>query len=482
MTPQIKPAEHSVRGLKQSFYQPTLAPLPGWSASSMTIRATRTQFVWTPILGWVLLSCAATAAHAQVETLSPAKQTLDQQTPQLDLPDATSSGGGVAERGNELGISVGAFTLFPQLDLNLGYDDNVFATTTATTASAVAVVRPALELRSEWLNHSLRLLASGGFGYYASAPTQNFQNYIIQADGRLDIRNDVYATGLIGFRRTTEALGTPNVSFAQAPTVVDSVPIELGLYQRFNRLFYQLSVSATRYWYYDYSTISSLGLPAASRDRTEYEEKIKFGYELTENFTFFVAPGINQRVYVDTINSAGQQRDSTGLSMAVGASWSLGPKSTLDGSVGVVNQTYTASGTSTSATMFSLGGSWNGYEPLVVRPILMRSINESALANYQNYVSTVAGIDFTYDIHYPWKAVGGFSYNTADYTPAPGVSGVNPRTDYFVKASLGLLYEVRPQYSIGPLYEYSQGWSSDVAAGGPQYSRNFFSIRLVAKR
>ena len=61
----------------------------------------------------------------------------------------------------------------------------------------------------------------------------------------------------------------------------------------------------------------------------------------------------------------------------------------------------------------------------------MRSINESALANYQNYVSTVAGIDFTYDIHYPWKAVGGISYNTADYTPAPGVSGVNPRTDYF---------------------------------------------------
>jgi hypothetical protein len=449
----------------------------------MTIRASRTRFVWTPVLGWALLSCAATAVHAQVETISPAKQTLDQQTPQVDLPDASSSAtGGAAERGNDLGISVGAFTLFPQVDLSLGYDDNVFATATATTASAVAVVRPALELRSEWLNHSLRLLASGGFGYYANAPTQNFQNYLIQADGRIDIRNDVYATGLIAFRRTTEALGTPNVSFAQAPTVVDSVPIELGLYQRFNRLYYQLSVSATKYWYYDYSTITSLGLPAASRDRTEYDEKIKIGYELTDNFSFFVTPGINQRRYVDTVNTAGQQRDSTGWNMAVGASWTLGPKSTLDGSVGVLSQTYTATGTSTSATMFSLGGSWNGYEPLVVRPILSRSINESALANYQNYVSTVAGIDFTYDIHYPWKAVGGFSYNTADYTPAPGVSGVNPRTDYFVKASLGLLYEVRPQYSIGPLYEYSQGWSSDVAAGGPQYSRNFFAIRLVAKR
>ena len=244
---------------------------------------------------------------------------------------------------------------------------------------------------------------------------------LIQADGRLDIRNDVYATGLIAFRRSTEALGTPNVSFAQAPTVVDSVPVEVSLYQRFNRVFYQLSASATKYWYYDYSTISSLGLPAASRDRTEYEEKMRIGYEINENLSLFIAPGLNQRVYVDTVNAAGQQRDSTGWNIGVGASVILGPKSSLEGSVGLTSQTYTATGTATSATTFLLSGTWNGYEPLVLRPALMRTINKLALANYQNYVSTVAGIDFTYDIHYPWKAVGGISYNTADYTPAPGV-------------------------------------------------------------
>jgi hypothetical protein len=448
----------------------------------MTIRATRTRFVWSPVVGWVLLSCAATAVHAQVETPTPAKQTLDQQTPQVDLPDASSSTGGSPERGNELGISVGAFTLFPSIDFSLGYDDNVFATVAPTTASAVAVIRPSIELRSEWLNHSLRIAASGGFGFYANAPTQNFQNYTIQADGRLDIRTDMYLTGLIAFRRSTEALGTPNVSFAQAPTIADSVPIELAFYQRFNRLFYQVGVSATRYWYQDFSTITSLGLPAASRDRFEYEEKLKIGYEVSDNFSVFVGPGLNQRVYVDTVNAAGQQRDSTGFNFSVGASLSLGPKSSLEGSVGASTQSYTASGTSTSASTFSLSGTWNGYEPLILRPAFSRTINESALTNYQNYISSLYGIDFTYDIHYPWKAVGGISYNTADYTPIPGLAGVNPRTDYFIKATLGLLYEVRPQYSIGPLYEYSQGWSSDVAAGGPQYTRNFFSIRLVARR
>jgi hypothetical protein len=450
----------------------------------MTIRASRVQLIWSPVVGWALMSCAASVAQAQVETPSPARQTLDQQTPQVDLPGGitSSSPAGPIDGGKELGISIGSFILYPELSLITGYDDNVFATPAPATGSPFIVVRPALELRSDWSRHQMRLVAFGGFGFYPAASTQNFENYLLQADGKLEISYDIYATGLVAFRRYTEALGTPNVSFAQAPTVVDSIPVELGFYQRFNRLFYQLEASATKYWYYDYSTITSLGLPSASRNRTEYDEKLRVGYEYSDKVTFFIAPGINQRVYDDQINIAGQQRDSTGWNVNAGISLVLGPKSSLEASVGTASQTYTSEGTTTSAFTFSLAGTWNGYEPLILRPVISRSINESALTNYQNYVSTVAGVDFIYDIHYPWKAVGGVSYNQADYTPIPGLAGVNPRTDYFIKASIGLLYEVRPQYSIGPLYEYSQGSSTDVPAGGPQFTRNMFSIRLVAKR
>ena len=129
----------SDHGLGRTIFQPAFGPLPGWPASSMTIRASRTRFVWTPILGWVLLSCAAPAVRAQVDTPSPARQTLDQQTPQVDLPTDASTSGGATNIGDELGIGVGAFTLHPTLELNLGYDDNVFATPAPTTPSAIAV-------------------------------------------------------------------------------------------------------------------------------------------------------------------------------------------------------------------------------------------------------------------------------------------------------------------------------------------------------
>ncbi|MDP2332569.1 MAG: outer membrane beta-barrel protein [Reyranella sp.] len=448
----------------------------------MAINANRSQLFWSPVLGWALLSCLASGAQAQEETSTPALQTIEQQSPDDPIIELLPLPGGGSATREELGITMGAFTLFPSIEILGGYDSNVFATSAPTTGSLFTVIKPQLDLRSEWLNHSIRLLASGGFGFYASAPTQNFENYTLLAEGKLEIRQDFYVTGKVAAMRATEALGTPDVSFAQAPTVVDSIPVEVSLYQKFNRFFYQLTGAAVRYWYYDFSTITATGLPGTSRDRTDYEERIRLGYELFDGTSFFIAPGLQQRVYTQFINAAGQQRDSNSWFFNVGATTDLGPKSKLEGFIGYQSLSYIADGTSTGATTFGLTGSWNGYEPLVLRPQILRSINESALTNYQNYVSTTIGVDFTYDVHGPWQAVGGAAFNSADYTPAAGVANVNPRTDYFLKGSIGVMYSLRPQVQIGPLYEYTTGWSTDVAAGGPSYTRNMFSIRLVAKR
>lgn len=448
----------------------------------MAISANRSQLNWSPVLGWVLLSCLVSGAQAQEETSTPALQTIEQQSPDDPIIELLPLPGGGSATREELGITMGAFTLFPSIEILGGYDSNVFATSAPTTGSLFTVIKPQLDLRSEWLNHSVRLLASGGFGFYASAPTQNFENYMLLAEGKLEIRQDFYVTGKVAAMRATEALGTPDVSFAQAPTVVDSIPVEVSLYQKFNRFFYQLTGAAVRYWYYDFSTITATGLPGTSRDRTDYEERIRLGYELFDGTSFFIAPGLQQRVYTQFINAAGQQRDSNSWFFNVGATTDLGPKSKLEGFIGYQSLSYIADGTSTGATTFGLTGSWNGYEPLVLRPQILRSINESALTNYQNYVSTTIGVDFTYDVHGPWQAVGGAAFNSADYTPAVGVANVNPRTDYFLKGSIGVMYSLRPQVQVGPLYEYTTGWSTDVAAGGPSYTRNMFSIRLVAKR
>ncbi len=65
--------------------------------------------------------------------------------------------------------------------------------------------------------------------------------------------------------------------------------------------------------------------------------------------------------------------------MTVGATVKFTEKSMLEGFVGYTNQTFLADGSSTPAFTFGLTGSWNGYEPLTIRPAFMRSINEFRL-------------------------------------------------------------------------------------------------------
>ncbi len=226
----------------------------------MTVSASRVQYIWSPILGWALLTCSASMALAQIgvavpgvsdtpitssdqttnspgdqtggassssttgglsPTVTPAPVARPTTVGDIALPSGTTvanpstqlipglsdtfgggangisiagfSGGG-APGGDELGISVGSFRLYPAIDITTGIDNNVFATNSASTTPSLSlstVVAPSLALRSEWLNHSINFLAGGGFGFYASAPTQNYQNYFMIVDGKIDIREDL---------------------------------------------------------------------------------------------------------------------------------------------------------------------------------------------------------------------------------------------------------------------------------------------------
>jgi hypothetical protein len=379
-------------------------------------------------------------------------------------------------------MPLGSFRLYPVLYIRAGYDSNVFAQPSPnTTSSGYLALRPTLDLRSDWSNHMLNGHANGVFGFYSNASSQNYQNIDIGTDGRFDIQRDWYLTGSVGYARLTEALGTPDVAVATNPTVQNTIPANIAMYQRFNRLFYQAAASLTRFSYIDFSIPSTSALPSANRDRTEYGENLRAGYEVYDGWDLWAQGGVNQRRYIDTFNIATQNRNSDGWAVTGGSTIELSGVTKLEGFVGYSNQTYQNPSLTTGAVIFGLGGVWNGYEPLIVRPFIVRSINETAFTNYLNYVSTNIGAEFNYTIQSEWRLNGGGSFGLADYTPAPGVVGAFQHTDNFYRASLGLLYSLRPQIEIGPLYEFSAGYGPDPATS-PNYTRHIIMLRLVARR
>jgi hypothetical protein len=418
------------------------------------------------------VSCAGwtTPSFGQVTTpvISPA---VPSEAPD-NVPPATQ----------ELGIPLGSFRLYPTLDIRAGYDTNVFAQPAGQqTGSAYEAISPSLQVRSDWNNHMLNFGAFGAFGFYNNATAQNYQNFGFNTDGRVDIQRDWNLSASAAFTGTTELLGTPDVAQSVSPSVVYAVPLSLSMFQRFNRLFYQATGTATGLRYSDSSQLNTSALPGSSRDRNEFGETLRAGYELYEGFDFWVQGGLNQRSYLQYINIAGQQRDSSGWSIVGGSTLDLGGISKLEGFVGYTQQNYFNPGITTGAVTFGLGGTWNGYQPLIVRPFVLRSINETVFTNYQDYLSTTIGAEFIYTIHSDWQLNAGTSFSLLDYTPVPGTTGTFQHTDNFYRLSLGLLYSLRPQIQIGPLYEFS-------AASGPDpntsqnFTRHTIMFRLVAKQ
>src|SRR5471032_2659777 len=48
-----------------------MRPMPGWPAAPMTVSASRVQSIWSPILGWALLTCSVSMAFAQIGVAVP---------------------------------------------------------------------------------------------------------------------------------------------------------------------------------------------------------------------------------------------------------------------------------------------------------------------------------------------------------------------------------------------------------------------------
>src|SRR4029079_13116294 len=105
------------------------------------------------------------------------------------------------------GVPVGSFRLFPELELDEVYNDNIYATPTGqpgTLGSFIQLIKPTFDLRSDWNNHMLNFFARGNFGFYSASALENFQDFSFGSTGRLHIQRDWNVYGGASFSRAHE--------------------------------------------------------------------------------------------------------------------------------------------------------------------------------------------------------------------------------------------------------------------------------------
>jgi hypothetical protein len=396
------------------------------------------------------------------------------QQPAPSRPGTAQPGPG--ENYDPPGIRLGGFLLFPTLELIEIYNDNIFATTNNRVGRFITVVNPRVDLRSNWNNHMLNLFATGSFGFYHGASAENFQDFSFGANGRLDIQRNWNVYGGASFSRRHEERGTPNDLVGREPNRFSDTAVNLGYYQKFNRFFVRLDGRWQNLAYTNNKTLNLAGIiNNENRNRNEFTESLRLGYEFLEGTEVWIQGGLNQRRYESRFDNLGFERSSAGWEVVVGATVDLGGITQLEGFGGFRAQDYRdARLGEIRGAMFGLSGTWNPYQPLLIKPYVKRTIEETNFGGYSGYWSTVLGVNVDYRLRPNIRVNAGAAYGFDDYRLNNAVPGTPARNDRILALEIGVQYRPTENFFVGPTYQYT---NRDSNLAGLDFGRNIFMLR-----
>lgn len=218
-----------------------------------------------------------------------------------------------------VGIKVGSFVLFPELDLGTSYYSNVFHAPSAKSDVAFDVV-PSARLVSNWSRHALEFNATGLLNFYNQYQTEDDRDYQLEARGRLDITSRANIQALISREQSFEDRSALDASSVGTRAKIIEDQAEAAYNQRFNRLSLQFRGSVADYAYGS-TEDDDVVTNNEDRDYTEYEEASRVMWELKPSLSPFVEVAVNHRDYSEAAQSDGINRTSNGQRYRAGVSF-----------------------------------------------------------------------------------------------------------------------------------------------------------------
>ena len=242
-----------------------------------------------------------------------------------------------------VGIRGGSFMFFPAVELSSGYSTNPQAIP-GGPGSPYFVVAPELHVQSDWSRHSLTADIVGTYtDYYDNnfTPSLNRPYLNSKIDGRIDVTRDTQVVLENRVIVSTDNPGSPNIAVGLARLPIDTtVGGTAGVVQNFNPVILSLKGTIDRTEYQDSTLTDGETASNADRDLNQYAAIGRFGFDLNTGVVPFVEGQVDQRVYDQTIDAGGNQRNSTGTSVKAGATLNLVNDLVGEMAAGYLERTY----------------------------------------------------------------------------------------------------------------------------------------------
>ena len=371
-----------------------------------------------------------------------------------------------------VGIHAGAFTVYPQASVTGSYDDNIYATDSGTKSDFITALASNVYVYSDWSRHALNFQAGVKKSFYNSHSGENRLDWNVGADGRIDVTRDTRLDGALSYQQLHEDRGDPNSPGASSePVPYTLLKGSAGINQRFNRMTASVIGDYNEYNYDN--VVSTTGVPISQdfRDRKEYDESLKVGYDVSPDTNVYMRGTLNQRKYNQHPPVVALNRDSKGYEVAVGSDFRLSNLAQGGVYVGYQSQTYDSAALSDNNGL-SYGADVEWYvTPLTTVTLNADSTINETFTTASGYLSLSVGLRVDHELLRNLLLNANVGYQNDDY------SGLS-RTDDITTAGLGAQYLLNRNFSVDLGYSYT---NRDSSVLGADYSRDVVGLTLTGK-
>lgn len=298
-----------------------------------------------------------------------------------------------------LGIPAGGFMLFPSFGLDEEYDDNIFATQNNTADDFITVLKPAAVVHSNWNNHALNFFGSASIGRHISHSGEDYNDFLLGSDGRLDITHDSKATGGITYLDSHEDRSSPDDVAGKTPTSFSILQPQIGFSQRFGRFLFDVDEQLRQFNFSNVQSSTGATIDNGDRDRDEWKGIFRAGYEFIPGYQAFIRTSVNEANYDRQFDRSGFQRDSSGYEIAAGTAVDITEIMTGNIFAGFRSQDFIDSRLPTiSGVGFGGDLTWNVTRLTTIQANLSRDIEPSTLSGASGFFSTIGGISADHEL------------------------------------------------------------------------------------
>lgn len=360
---------------------------------------------------------AVPAVHAQSSGEAPraAKVTapVDPKADPRELPDEE----GTEDRYQPKGIEAGQFLVFPQLDVDIARNSNVYAAETDVRGDWVATARPELKLRSRFARHQFNLAAEGEFVRYDKYSTDDVENFRAYSDAIFDVSKGTEITLFGEYSADHEERGSNDDARGIKPTATRSLTGRVTGKVQPGRWTLSFEGNAADREFDDVEARNGPRINNTDRNRTEVSGTLRAGYEIFPQYSLVVAGTANSRDYDTALDDGGFNRDSDGYRLEGGVALDVTDLIRGDFLVGYQRQNYDDSKL-TNPSGYSVRAVFN-YSPskiTLIVPSLERSIQETTIDRAAAQVRTQATllVRHEYARNIVLTAFGGYFWDKFD--------------------------------------------------------------------